>query len=203
LDYLQAFKSSLELGGLVPRRLQPFLETIRVNLLRGPNTRWHTDAFKGVTNNFLLIDDDGKSGSDVGFCIKTVESRNNAMFQDVPAGTRVLLHCGRKDWPDQESYLGILNEAGYSTSDIEKVARLPEGFSKGSILGVLTVGKTWKATDQERMGGDLQRRVLAPYEGLGKVCTEIVEAQWLKRPIRTRGNPGVYKADIPIDCLPE
>jgi hypothetical protein len=68
LDYLQAVKSSLELGrGLIPLRLKPFLETMRVNLLRGPNTRWHTDAFKGVTNNYLLIDDDGKSGSDVGF----------------------------------------------------------------------------------------------------------------------------------------
>jgi hypothetical protein len=67
LDYLQAVKSSLELGRLVPLQLVPFLETMRVNLLRGPNTRWHTDAFKGVTNNYLLIDDDGKSGSDVGF----------------------------------------------------------------------------------------------------------------------------------------
>jgi magnesium-dependent phosphatase 1 len=135
--------------------------------------------------------------------IKTVESRNNPMFQDVAAGTKVLLHCGRKDWPDQESYLDILNEAGYSASDIETSGRLAEGFSKGSIIGVMTVGKTWKATDQERMGGDLQRRVLAPYEAVGKFCTEIVDAQWLKRPVKARGNPGVYKVDIPVDCLPE
>jgi magnesium-dependent phosphatase 1 len=135
--------------------------------------------------------------------IKTVESRNNPMFQDVAAGTKVLLHCGRKDWPDQESYLEILNEAGYSASDIEKAGRLAEGFSRGSIIGVMTVGKTWRATDRERMGGDLQRRVLAPYDAVGKFCTEIVDAQWLKRPVRTRGSPGVYKVDIPFDCLPE
>jgi hypothetical protein len=134
---------------------------------------------------------------------KTVESRKNPMLQDVPAGTKVLLHCGRKDWPDQESYLGILNEAGYSASDIETAGRLAEGFSKGSIIGVMTVGKTWQATDQERMGKDLQRRVLAPYEAVGKFCTEIVDAQWLKRPVKARGNPGVYEVDIPIECLPE
>jgi magnesium-dependent phosphatase 1 len=135
--------------------------------------------------------------------IKTVESRKNPMFLDVPAGSKVLLHCGRKDWPDQESYLGILSEAGYSASDIEKAGRLPGRFSKGNIIGVMTVGKTWKVTDQERKGGDLQRRVLAPYEAVGKYCTEIVDAQWLKRPVKARGNPGVIEVDIPMDCLPE
>jgi magnesium-dependent phosphatase 1 len=135
--------------------------------------------------------------------IKTVESRNNAMFQDVAAGTKVLLHCGRRDWPDQESYLDILKETGYSASDIERAGSLAKGFSKGSIIGVMTVGKTWKATDQERMGEDLQRRVLAPYEAVGRFCTEIVDAQWLKRPVKARGNAGVIEVSIPIDCLPE
>jgi magnesium-dependent phosphatase 1 len=140
--------------------------------------------------------------------IKTVETRNNPMFQDVPAGTKVLLHCGRKDWPDQESYIDILKNdkdkaGGYSDTDIESVSRLRKGFSRGSIIGVLTVGRTWKATDRERMNKDLQRRVLAPYEAVGKHCTEIVDAKWLKRPVNAKGNPGVLPREIPIDCLPE
>jgi magnesium-dependent phosphatase 1 len=135
--------------------------------------------------------------------IKTVETRNNPMFQDVAPGTKVLLHCGRRDWPDQESYRTILQEDGYSGAEIDEASQLPDGFSKGSVIGVLTVGKTWKATDRERKGKDLQRRVLAPYEAVGKACTEIIDADWLERPVKARGNPGVYKTDIPKDCLPK
>jgi hypothetical protein len=52
----------------IPRQLHPLLKTMRVNLLRGPNTiGWHTDAFKGVTNKDLRIDDDAKSGPGPGF----------------------------------------------------------------------------------------------------------------------------------------
>jgi magnesium-dependent phosphatase 1 len=133
--------------------------------------------------------------------VKTVESRNNAMFEVIKPGTRVLLHCGRKDWHDQESYLEILQEKGYSPNDIAKVNRLPKGFPKGAIIGVITVGKTWRAKDQERRGKDLQNRVLAPFEGVGRFCTEVTDAQWLKRPIKTRGKPGVSTVQIPKDAL--
>jgi hypothetical protein len=68
LDYLTAVKSSLEFGSLLPPQLTaPLRETMRLNLLRGAQTLWHTDAFKGATNNYLKIDDDGKSGDGVGF----------------------------------------------------------------------------------------------------------------------------------------
>jgi hypothetical protein len=66
-SYLEAVKSSLEISCVVPRPVHPFLDTLRVNLLRGANTKWHCDAFKGVTNNYLLVDDDGHSGPDPGF----------------------------------------------------------------------------------------------------------------------------------------
>lgn len=134
--------------------------------------------------------------------MKTVESRNTPMFQDIKPGTRLLLHCGRKDWHDLESYLKILEEKGFSNDDISKANSLPPGFSRGSVVGVVTIGKTWKASDQELNSKNLQNRVLAPSTGIGKFCTEILEAQWLKMPVQMRGNPGIYNIDIPKDALP-
>ena len=134
---------------------------------------------------------------------KTVESRNGPMFMDVKPGTKVLLHCGRRDWHDLESYKEILaSEHDMSDEEINKAGRLPRGFAKGSIIGVVTVGKTWRSSDRERDGRDLQRRVLAPFDGIGKFCTEITDAKWLAKPYKTRGNAGVYDVSIPKDCLP-
>jgi magnesium-dependent phosphatase 1 len=133
--------------------------------------------------------------------VKTVESRNNPMFQELAPGTQVLLHAGRRDWPDQESYRKILSP-GLSSGEIDRVARLPKGFRKGNILGVITVGRTWKATDAERRGSDLQGAVLAPFEAIGKYCTEITTAQWLQKPVTARGSPGIYQAEIPRSSMP-
>jgi magnesium-dependent phosphatase 1 len=135
--------------------------------------------------------------------VKTVESRNNPMFQELTPGTQVLLHAGRRDWPDQESYREILErQQGMSTAEIDTVGRLPKGFRKGNILGVITVGRTWKTTDAERRGKDLQNRVLAPFDAVGKYCTEITAAQWLQKPVTARGNPGIYQAEVPRGSLP-
>ena len=136
--------------------------------------------------------------------VKTVESRNNPMFQELKPGTRVLLHCGRRDWHDLESYREILrSQHGMTDDEIDRRGRLPKGFGKGSIVGVVTVGRTWKATDRERQGSNLQGRVLAPFEGVGKFCTEITDAQWLTKPCKARGNPGVYQVDISVSHLPD
>ena len=133
--------------------------------------------------------------------IKTVESRNNPMFTKIKPGTRVLLHCGRRDWHDVESYRDILRQE-MSEKEIDQVSRLPRGFGKGEIIGMITVGKTWRSSDAERRGEDLQRRVLAPFEGIGQYCTEITNSQWLTQSVKARGNPGVYQVDIPSNCLP-
>eukprot|EP00977_Amphora_coffeiformis_P006118 scaffold1323_cov160-Amphora_coffeaeformis.AAC.23 len=135
--------------------------------------------------------------------VKIVESRNNPMFEKVEPGTQVLLHCGRRDWHDLESYQNILIDQGMSEDEISRKSRLPKGFRKGSIIGVVTVGKTWKTTDVERKGKDLQQRVLAPYEGIGKFCTEITLAQWLTKSEKAGGNPGIYQAQIPKSSLPK
>ena len=135
--------------------------------------------------------------------VKTIESRNNNMFQSIKPGTRILLHCGRKDWHDMESYRQILSQEGMSNDEIDRLGRLPKGFGKGSIVGIVTVGKTRKMTDSEMLSRDLQRRVLAPFDGIGQYCTEIINAKWLKKPVKARGSPGVYEAGIPTSYLPD
>lgn len=134
--------------------------------------------------------------------IKTVESRNNPMFQDITPGTRLLLHCGRKDWHDLDSYITILKGKGLSTNEISKLDNLPPGYERGCLIGVITIGKTWNAKDRELNSKDLQDSVIAPASGIGKFCTEILEAQWLNEPIRMRGNPGIFTVEIPKDAIP-
>jgi len=133
--------------------------------------------------------------------IKTVESRNGPMFADVPSGTQFLLHCGQRDWNDMESYKEIMLQNGFSQEQIEVGSRLPKGFYKGMIIGRVTIGWTWSASERERRGKDLQRRVLAPHAGIGRYCAEITQAEWLKKPFKTRGNAGIYDVDLPKDCL--
>ena len=133
--------------------------------------------------------------------IKTVETRNNKMFVGMRPNTRVLVHCGRRDWPDREAPRTELLKAGYSKDDMEQLMALPRGFRKGSIVGVVTVGKTWQSSDYERQEEELQRRVVSASEGIGRYCTPILEAQWLDKPIPTRGNAGVYDVAIPKDTL--
>eukprot|EP00527_Entomoneis_sp_CCMP2396_P006714 CAMPEP_0198147134 /NCGR_PEP_ID=MMETSP1443-20131203/33334_1 /TAXON_ID=186043 /ORGANISM="Entomoneis sp., Strain CCMP2396" /LENGTH=438 /DNA_ID=CAMNT_0043811303 /DNA_START=253 /DNA_END=1566 /DNA_ORIENTATION=+ len=111
--------------------------------------------------------------------VKTVESRRQPMFQDLKPGTRVLLSCGRKDWPDQQSFRQILAEDGsMSEKEIQNAGRLPKGFRKGDVVGVITIGNTRLTNAVERNNPKLQRQVLAYADGIGKCCTEITQAQW-------------------------
>eukprot|EP00549_Striatella_unipunctata_P025390 CAMPEP_0118677608 /NCGR_PEP_ID=MMETSP0800-20121206/2726_1 /TAXON_ID=210618 ORGANISM="Striatella unipunctata, Strain CCMP2910" /NCGR_SAMPLE_ID=MMETSP0800 /ASSEMBLY_ACC=CAM_ASM_000638 /LENGTH=239 /DNA_ID=CAMNT_0006573309 /DNA_START=633 /DNA_END=1352 /DNA_ORIENTATION=+ len=133
--------------------------------------------------------------------IKTVESRNKRMFMNVAAGTKVLLHCGQRDWKDMDAPVRKLQEAGFSHEEIKKLSELPKGFRKGSIVGVMTVGQTWDSSEKERMEESLQRKVVADFENIGRFCTPISDAKWLKQPIRARGNVGVYNAEVPGKCI--
>ena len=137
--------------------------------------------------------------------IKTVESRNNDMFDNLPSGTKLLLQAGRKDWHDTESYKDILRSSSDSMSDAEiaRLSKLPKKFQKGQILGVVTIGKTTK-TGSPAERKRLQRQVVAPTEGIGRYCTEVLDAQWLpKGGIPMRGQPGIYNVSIPKSALPK
>jgi hypothetical protein len=60
LHYLESVASCLLL--IVRPELPEFLRTLRVTVLRGAATLSHTDSFRGVTKNYLLIQDDGLCG---------------------------------------------------------------------------------------------------------------------------------------------
>ncbi|GKY91078.1 hypothetical protein MPSEU_000080600 [Mayamaea pseudoterrestris] len=132
--------------------------------------------------------------------VKTVESRNNPMFMDVKPGTKVLLQCGQRDWHDVESYKSIIGNE-MTVSELEKAIQLPSKFVKGAIVGVVTVGKTWRASEGERQSRDLQRKVLAPFDGIGSFCTEIAACNWLVKPIKMGGQPGIYTTSVPQDYI--
>jgi magnesium-dependent phosphatase 1 len=134
--------------------------------------------------------------------VKTIESRNNPMFMDVKPGSTLLVHCGQRDWHDVQSYKTyLLADNTMTTQQVQEASTLPINFVKGAIVGKIIVGKTWKASEAERMGRSLQRQVLAPYEGIGMYCTEIVSSQWLERPVQMRGQPGIYSVQVPSDVL--
>ena len=134
--------------------------------------------------------------------VKTVESRNNPMFMDLEPGTRVLLHCGRKDWHDTQSFREIMATGGYSDKDIEQLSRLPKGMKRGEIVGILTVGQTKKMGPTQKATSTLQWKVLAPEDGIGNFCTEVYDVSWLKRSVSRKGQPGIYDVTVPVDALP-
>ena len=133
--------------------------------------------------------------------VKTVESRKQPLFQDLPVGTKILVACGRRDWPDQETFRDILAK---DSQDIPQWTRLPRGFSKGHVVGMVTLGPTRQVSYQERATDpNLHRQVLARGEGIGQYCTEISNPTWLAKSFSLpKGQPGVFTVQLPKDCLP-
>lgn len=134
--------------------------------------------------------------------VKTIETRNNPMFMDLKPGTKVLLHCGMRDWNDTEAPRIELRKAGYSEKEIDQLSALPPGFKKGSVVGIVEVGRTWLTAERERRGANMQQRVVASSENVGKYATIIENATWLKRQIKQRGFPGIQMVDVPRSFLP-
>ncbi|KAL7568998.1 hypothetical protein ACA910_021289 [Epithemia clementina (nom. ined.)] len=142
--------------------------------------------------------------------IKTVESRKQPIFQQLPVGSRILVACGRRDWPDQESYLEILSRnEGESSTDLDQTipqwTRLPRGFAKGQVVGMVTLGPTRRISMQQRANDSkLQRQVLAYADGIGEYCTEISDPTWLTKSFSLgKGQPGMFTVQLPTDCLPQ
>ena len=130
--------------------------------------------------------------------IKDIETRNNPMFESIKSGTRILLHCGKRDWHDLDAPIIEMQKAGYTESEIQQYSQLPKGFQKGYIIGVLQVGRTWLSSERERSGENMQKRVVAKTENIGKYCTIIEDAKWFKEPfVNARGKPGIFKVQIP------
>lgn len=136
---------------------------------------------------------------------KTLETRNGTMFTKYPEGTQMLLHVGRRTYPDGGKHLDIMKAAqpGISDDEIQKLKTLPKGFSKGNIVAILEIGKTYETTTAKRSVPEFERSVVAYGSDSGRIVTEIKRAAYLKQPVRQKGEAGVFKVKIDPDMIPD
>jgi len=136
---------------------------------------------------------------------KTLETRNGTMFTEYSEGTQMLLHVGRRTYPDGGKHLDIMKAAqsGISDDEIQKLKTLPKGFSKGNIVAILEIGKTYEATMAERSVPEFERNVMAYGSDSGRIVTEIKRVAYLKQPIRQRGESGVFTVKVDPDIIPD
>jgi len=110
---------------------------------------------------------------------------------------------GQRIYPDGNRHVEVLKEfGGLSDKEIAKLKSLPKGFSKGSVVAILELGRTYESTVQERSTPEVQRRVTAFGADSGKMVTEIKRVAYLKQPVKISGKGGVFKATIPSSVLP-
>ncbi len=133
--------------------------------------------------------------------VKTLETRNHTMF--VPyEGQEVLLHVGRRTYPDGGVHREILARDGRDESEIDRVTSLPAGFSRGQAVAVVRVGKTELIADErDRCAPDVEAGACATGEAMGRYVTTITDARWLGRGVPMRGQPGVFAARVPRSVL--
>ena len=134
---------------------------------------------------------------------KTLETRNGTMFFPYEAGTKFLLHVGQRTYPDGNRHLEIMKGGGLSDEEIEDLKSLPQGFNKGMAVAILEIGDTFETTVEERSDPEVQRNVAAYGTDSGKMVTEIKRVEYLKRGVRVSGQGGVFKADVPVDAIPD
>ena len=137
---------------------------------------------------------------------KTLESRNGTMFKPYPAGTQMLLHVGRRTYPDGNRHLEIMSDhLGSDTTKIEALKSLPPGgFDKGQIVAIMELGETYETTEEERSTPEMQRRIAAYGRDSGRIVTEIAKVQYLKKPVPMAAQGGVFKVNnIPQEVIPD
>mmetsp|Transcript_9415 Transcript_9415/g.14469 ORF Transcript_9415/g.14469 Transcript_9415/m.14469 type:complete len:408 (+) Transcript_9415:248-1471(+) len=134
---------------------------------------------------------------------KTLETRNGTMFTTYPEGTQMLLHVGRRTYPDGDRHLDVMRSGGLSDDEIAELKSLPSGFSRGMAVAILEIGRTLDTTLEERCDPDFQRKVGAFGADSGRRATEIRRVAYLKKGVRVSGQGGVFKARIDKSVIPD
>ena len=136
---------------------------------------------------------------------KSLESRNGTMFAAHSEGTQLLLHVGQRTYPDGNKHLEIMKSSspGISDNEISELKTLQKGFGKGDIVAILEIGKTYETTESERSQPDFERGVVAYGCDSGRIVTEIKRVAYLKKPIRQKGESGIFTVKIDPDVIPD
>lgn len=135
---------------------------------------------------------------------KNLESRNGTMFVPYPTGTQMLLHVGQRTYPDGNKHIAVMKSDGVMDDEqINTLKALPKGFSKGSVVAIMELGKTYETTVEERSDPDMQRRIAAYGTDSGRIVTEIAKVAYLKQPVKVSGKGGVFHTKIPLNVLPD
>ena len=75
---------------------------------------------------------------------KTIETRNGTMFTPYPEGTKMLLHVGQRTYPDGDRHIDVMKSGGLDDDAIQSLKSLPPGFSKGMVVALVEIGKTFE-----------------------------------------------------------
>lgn len=134
---------------------------------------------------------------------KTLETRNGTMFTPYPEGTIMLLHVGQRTYPDGDRHIDVMKSGGLDEDEIQALKSLPPGFTKGMVIAIVELGKTYETTLEERCDPDFQRSVAAFGEDSGMRATEIKRVEYLKRGVKVSGQGGVFKAKINRELIPD
>ncbi|CAE8721953.1 unnamed protein product [Polarella glacialis] len=131
--------------------------------------------------------------------VKTVETRNHPMLQGVTGFC--LLHVGHKIM-DENAAAEFLWRTGLADeSNLDRITHPPVGLSaRGQVLGVMELEETRQYTDAERRLESSQKKVAS--ETVGKFATPVRRTWWLQQPLRERGQPGVWRASLPLELAP-
>lgn len=136
---------------------------------------------------------------------KDMESRNGTMFVPYPAGTQMLLHVGRRLYPDGNKHLQVMKSGGLTDTEIEALKSLPPGFRRcGQAVAICELGDTYETTVEQRSDPAFQRRAAAFGADSGRMVTEIRKVAYLKQPVKVSGQGGVFTTNIcPDDVVPD
>jgi magnesium-dependent phosphatase 1 len=152
---------------------------------------------------------------------KTLETRNGTMFTAYAEGTQMLLHVGKRTYPDGGKHVDIMKKQYHKTSNnnsstisvrqyeglgddaVSRLKSLPPGFSRGDIVAIVELGKTYETSMTERCDPEFERRAVAYGTDSGRFVTEIVRATYLKRPVKRKGEGGVFKVHVDPSVIPD
>ncbi|XP_072016752.1 protein EOLA1-like [Amphiura filiformis] len=182
--------------------------------------RGHNDARNKETSNKLTKDEEECVKQDTGSddrvsypCIsarqpyaglmlngfKTIETRWTPMLKELSNQT-VAIHIAQRTWEGDEWRDGLC-QRGLSHMQIDCIVTEAENCARGSIAGLIDVGETWQcsaddSSDDGNKATEWEKdALLKPLEE--KYLTRLTNPRWLKKPIKSRGQKGVWTVTIP------